>query len=80
MVDVMSNYRPISLLKSFSKIFEMVVQISTLKQLIQNNILSTELYGFRIGLKTDNAIYKLTNEILNSMINKLLVGGIFSDL
>jgi hypothetical protein len=31
-------------------------------------------------LKTDNATYKLTNEILNAMNNKLLVGGIFCDL
>jgi len=28
-------------------------------------------------LKTDNAIYKLTTEILNDMNNKLLVGEIF---
>jgi hypothetical protein len=31
-------------------------------------------------LKTDNATYKLTTEILNAMNNKLLVGGIFYDL
>jgi hypothetical protein len=29
---------------------------------------------------TDNAIYKLKTEILNTMNNKLLVGGIFCDL
>jgi hypothetical protein len=43
-------------------------------------VLSTEQYGFRIGLKIDNAIYKLTSEILNAMNNKLLVGGIICDL
>ena len=43
------------------------------------NILSTEQYGFRVGLRTDNATYKLTTEILNDMNNKL-VGGIFCDL
>ena len=31
-------------------------------------------------MKADNAIYKLTTEILNPMNNKLLVGGIFSVL
>jgi hypothetical protein len=41
--------------------------------------LSIEQYGFRIGLKTDNA-NKLTNEILNAMNNKLLLGGIIFDL
>jgi hypothetical protein len=44
------------------------------------NILSTKQYGFRVGLRTDNAIYKLTTEILNAMNNELLVGGIFCGL
>jgi len=29
------------------------------------NILNTEEYGFRLGLRTDGATYKLTNGILN---------------
>jgi hypothetical protein len=58
----------------------MLMQTRTLEHLTKYNMLSTEQYGFRIGLKTDNAIYKLTTEILNAMINKLLVGGIFCDL
>ena len=33
-----------------------------------------------IGLKADNAIYKLTTGILNATSNKLLVGWIFCDL
>jgi hypothetical protein len=75
-----SNYRPISLLTSFSKIFEMVMQRRILKHLTKYNILSTEQYGFRVGYRTVNATYKLTTEILNTMNNKLLVGGIFCDL
>ena len=51
-----------------------------LKHLTQFNILSTEQYGFRVGLRTDNATCKLTTEILNAMNNKLLAGGIFCDL
>ena len=75
-----SNYRPVSLLTSFSKIFEMVMQRRILKHLTKCNILSTEQFGFRLGLRTDNTTYKLTTEILNAMNNKLLVGGIFCDL
>jgi hypothetical protein len=71
-----SKYRPVSLLTSFSKIFEMVMQNRILKHLTKYNILSTEQYGFRIGLKTDNAIYQLKTEILNVMNNELLVEGI----
>jgi hypothetical protein len=38
----MSNYRPISLLTSFSNIFEMVMQTRILKHLTKHYILSTE--------------------------------------
>jgi hypothetical protein len=37
-----SNYRPVSLLTSFSKMFEMVMQKRILKHLTKYNILSTE--------------------------------------
>jgi len=74
------NYRPVSLLTSFSKMFETVMQRKILKHHTNCNILSTEQYGFRLGLRTDNATYKLTTEILNAMNNKLLVGGISCDL
>jgi len=75
-----SNYRPVSLLTSFSEIFETVMQRRILKHLTNCNILITEQYGLRLGLRTNNATYKLTTEILNAMNNKLLVGGIFCDL
>jgi len=78
--DDVNNYRPISILTSFSKFFEKVMQIRLLKHLTDNNILVKEQYGFRTNLKTDNAVYHLTNEILNALNNKLSVGGIFCDL
>ena len=56
------------------------MQRRILKHLTKYNVLSTEQYGFRLGLRTDNATYKLTTETLNAMNNKLLVGGIFWDL
>ena len=64
----------------FKKIFEMVMQRRILKHITNYNRLSNEQYGFRLGLRTDNATYKLTIEILSAMKNKLLVGGIFCDL
>jgi hypothetical protein len=57
----------------------MVIQTRILKHLTNYNT-SSEQYGFRIGLNTDNAMYELTTEILNAMNNKILVGGIFCDL
>jgi hypothetical protein len=75
-----SNYRPISIPTSFSKIFETVVQSRILKHINEYYILSKAQYGFRTNLKADNAAYKLTTEILNALCNKSLVGGIFCDL
>ncbi|GFG35620.1 hypothetical protein Cfor_02571 [Coptotermes formosanus] len=76
----MANYRPISLLISFSKIFEEVMQARLLGHLNSHNILSKEQYGFRSNLTMENATFTLTNEILNAINNKLWVGGIFCDL
>jgi hypothetical protein len=53
------------------------MQRRILKHLANYDILSTEQYGFRFGLRTDNATYKLTTDRLNALNNKLLVGGIF---
>ena len=58
------------------------MQTRLLIHLTDNNILVKEQYGFRTNFKTDNAIYHLTNEILNALNNNLRVsiGGIFCDL
>jgi len=74
------NYRSISLLTLFSKIFGKVMQRRLLEYLCNSNILSREQYGFWMRLTLENATYKLLNEILTSLKNKLMVGGIFVTL
>jgi hypothetical protein len=76
----LSNYRPISLLTSFSKIFEKVIYKRLINHTSAHNILSKAQYGFRSKMSTDNAIYQLTNNILKALDNKQLVGGMFCDL
>jgi hypothetical protein len=76
----MANYRPISLLISFSKIFEKVMQARLLDHLTSHNVLSKEQYGFRSNLTMENGTFTLTNEILNAINNKLRVGVIYCDL
>ena len=39
-----------------------------------------EQYGFRPNISNETASYKLINEILVAMNNKMSVGGIFCDL
>jgi hypothetical protein len=51
----MSNYRPISLLTTFSKILEKVMYNRLSNYLQINNILVSEQFGFRKGISTENA-------------------------
>jgi len=76
----MANYRPISFLPVFSKIFEKVM-LNRLNQHLQvNDILGTEQYGFRKGLSTEKATYSLTNNILMAWNKKIHIGEVFCDL
>ena len=75
-----SNYRPISILTSISKIFEKVMYSSLLKHLNDNSILSNHQFGFREKQGTENATFRLISGILNTLNNKMLVSGIFCDL
>jgi len=75
-----TNFRPICLLTSFSKILEKVIYTRLYQHINQNNILATEQYGFRNNSSTEKASLKLINEILLALNNKLTVGGIFCDL
>ena len=56
------------------------MQSRILGRLTKHYILTTEHYGLRTSLKTDNATYKLTTEILSAVNIKLLVGVIFCDI
>ena len=75
-----TNFRPISLLTSFSKILEKVIYTRLYQHINQNNILATEQYGFRNNSSTEKAFYRLINELLLALNNKLTGGGIFCDL
>jgi len=75
-----TNYRPISLLTSFSKVFEKALYITLTEHFNTNKLLVGNQFGFRKGTATDDAIFKLTNKILNASNNKTLAGSIFCDL
>jgi hypothetical protein len=75
-----ANYRPISLLTSFSKVFEWIIYDRLLKHIEINNILAVEQFGFRTSSSTEKASYKLIDDILNVLNNRMMVGGIFCDI
>ena len=74
-----TNYRPISLLISFSKVLEKITY-DRLKHIQINNILGEEEYGFRTSSSTDKAAFNLTDEMLNAVNSQLMIAGIFCDL
>jgi hypothetical protein len=59
----MANYRAISVLTSFSKVFEKIAYERLLQDISVNNILMEEQFGFRPATSTDKASYRLINEI-----------------
>ena len=61
------NYRPISLLDTFSKIYEKLMHTRILDFLQQNNSLYESQYGFRPGRSCEHALLNAQNSILDSL-------------
>jgi hypothetical protein len=76
----MNLARPISLLTSFSKVLEKALYSRLTEYFYNNKLLVENQYGFQKGQTTDDAIFKLTNEILDALNNKMKTGSIFCDL
>ena len=65
-----SNYRPIALLPSFSRIIEKIIYKRLYRYFTEHNILLNEQFGFRENLSTDKATYSLLNSVLLSLDKK----------
>ena len=74
------NYRPISLLSVFSKIFEKCYLKCLLSFLKKHNIFSKQQHGFRHNMSTETAIFNLVNDILADINKKQKTAGLFLDL
>jgi hypothetical protein len=61
----MTNYRPISLLTAFSKIFEKAMYSRLNHHLHTNNKLVPEQFGFRKGIFTETASFEEEMEYSN---------------
>ena len=65
-----TNYRPISLLCSFSKIYEKLMHARVLEFLDSNESLFESQYGFRPGMSCEHALLNAQNKILHSLNSK----------
>jgi hypothetical protein len=77
---ICDNYRPISLVKSFSKILEKIVQISLVNHLELNNLLYKHQYGFLRAKSTEHNLIHVINNIAQSLNEGNIAIGVFLDL
>ena len=76
-----SNYRPISILPTLSKILEKAVHTQLYQFLVANKLLSGKQFGFRKGLSTTiSALTSFADEVLLNMEQGRLCGAVFLDL
>ena len=75
-----NNYRPISLLSIFSKIYEKVMYIRLYKFLENSNLFCSKQFEFRSKHSTNHALISISENIKNSIDNGKFGCGIFLDL
>ena len=76
----MNNYRPISLLSSFSKILEKIVHARLYFFLDSNSLITPNQFGFRPNHSTSHPMTLLLNKVTSSLNSKLYSIIIFCDL
>ena len=65
-----NNYRPISLLSSFSKLMEKIVSRQLLRFIHIHGILNKQQYGFRSGHNTSHPVLHLTDKVYSAFNQK----------
>jgi hypothetical protein len=72
-----TEYRPISLLTSFAKIFEMIIYNKLHQHTNRNNLIASVQYGFKENSSTEFAIFYLINQMLIHNNRKLVAVEFF---
>ena len=78
--EKVDNYRPISLLTTFSKIYEKIMYIRLYCFLEDNRVISNHQFGFRRNFSPELAINKAVDYITQSLDNKKHAIGLFLDI
>lgn len=79
-IDNMDNYRPITVLPLFSKIFEKLTLVRMQGFISRHNILTPCQYGFRVGRSTTHAVMELLSYITKAYHDKIYCACFFLDL
>ena len=75
-----ANYRPISVLPCFSKVFERIMYNRLYKYLCEEKLLYSKQFGFQKSHSTDHGIVHLVDQIYESFENDHYTLGVFIDL
>ena len=75
-----SNYRPISVLPTISKLLEKAVHMQLYSYFRDNNLLSQKQFGFRLNSSSVTTSAMFTDKILLAMDKGQLTGAVFIDL
>ena len=73
------NFRPISQLTVFSKVFETLMKSYLINYFEHKNIFNSSQYGFRHNCNTFKALNKFSNDVFSAIDNKLSVLSVFID-
>lgn len=78
--ELVTNYRPISVLPCFSKILEKIVFEKLYSFLMKHNVFYNYQFGFLPGRSTSHALLHLSDMIMNAFEKRHFVSGTFLDL
>ena len=75
-----TNFRPITVCNSLSKILEKIVRKRLMEHLKASNVLTNSQFGFRSKHSTTHAMINLLETSLSALDDNLTAGGIFLDI
>ena len=78
--NILRNYRPISILSSFSKILEKVASLQLVHYFESNAILNSSQFGFRTNRSTELACHTVVRNIYSNFDSGNYTLGVFLDL
>lgn len=78
--NLLENYRPITLLTTFSKIIEMIVNEQIICFFNKHKLFNKNQHGFLSGKGVDTALYEFLTSVINTLEQGDYACGIFLDL
>ena len=77
--EIMSNYRPISILPPLSKVIEKCLKSRLLHYFNSNNLFNRVQFGYQKNISTQDAILHVTEKIYDNLEKKLSTLAVFID-